>query len=123
MKEFICNVVFTYSDEVSDSLRRIVESAFMDARDEVVELLNPNYEKWNKEFDEEYGKRDDYDIPEYNNFIRNKQEEIINQFESNRKGLVHLYIGAENDIAGWFYYRNKKIFMEMELTNLREIES
>ena len=41
-------------------------------------------DKWNEEFDALYGKRDNYDIPEYNEFMRKRGQEVANMMTNEK---------------------------------------
>lgn len=111
-----CNIIFTCSDDVPELVKKITATEFMVARNKAIDLLNPNYKKWNDEFEKEYGKFDNYNIPKYNNFIRNKMDEILKDFNETNRKRVKLYANSECDIAGWFNYNDENIFIDIKLT-------
>lgn len=112
--KFLFTVKFVYDDkafgEAIEShvfLKNMIESEYMRLRNIACDELNPHYEEWNTEFG-----FDKYSIPEddelkdwggteYCNFIRSKQEPIlqaINKKHSN--GLVELCCDEICDICG-----------------------
>ena len=90
------NTVFHYSKKITnDRIKSLATKEYVELRNEVVNLLNPMYEKWNAEFGDDMS-----DISKYNNFIRDKQEEVIRQSGVNdRSVFVRLVSDEECDIV------------------------
>lgn len=108
MSKFNFKAVFTYSEDIPEIEKRIFEQAFVATRNNAIELLNPNYEKWNDEYNKvekvkENGQYKDADNPIYNSFIRRKQQEILDKFNATNKSFVKLYSDENCDIYGRFY--------------------
>ena len=107
-------VKFVYDDKAFDEaleshvfLKEYIESEYVRLRNIACDELNPHYEEWNKEFDfDAYTIPDDDELKEYGgtkycNFIRSKQEPILQ--EINKKyshGSVELYCDEICDIGG-----------------------
>lgn len=84
---------FIFNKKVSGCVRNIIVAEFVRKRNEVCELLNPNYEKWNAEFNAldipnmENDPLEDYGGTEYCKFIRQKQTEVINAYEESNNRM------------------------------------
>ena len=111
---------FGYSyDRISKLMKNFVENEFLEARDEVIKILNPMYEKWNAEYDKDVTGEDDM---EYNAFIQNKHNEIFDAFNRKRNRLVKLWSDEYADICGRFNYFGKVITMHVEMRLINEKE-
>lgn len=110
--KYTFTVKFLYDDkkfqEAMEShiiLDKLITSEFMRLRNIACDKLNPHYEEWNAEFG-------DHDVPEddelknwggteYCNFIRSKQEPILQEVNKKyAKGLIELYCDEICDIGG-----------------------
>lgn len=91
MKKYY-KAVFQYYDTngndvtgyIPSRMAEFLEKEFMNYRSILVDLLNPQYEKWNKEFDKLYPGVDGYSN-EYASFLSEKSKkiyEIVNDMSS-----------------------------------------
>ena len=97
---YIAKILFS-NRELSGWKINVLEREFIERRGIAVELLNPMYEKWNKEFDKLYPGKNGYS-DEYSNFIRTKQRDAIDIANTKSIGMnrVRLYIDEIGDIFG-----------------------
>ena len=105
MKEYLATVVFSEETPRNITWRRIMAGEYFKLYNEAVDLINPNYELWNAQYDELYPDEKPGDNPEnyarYNKFISEKHQRIFD--EVNKHGMiVELYSGEEASIAGRF---------------------
>ena len=115
-----CNVFFHYSDEdLPDHVKDFTKNEFLRAREKAIELLNPHYEEWNAAYDKEVSGEDD---EEYNAYIRNKQNAILDEFNRTWMGPVKLFSNEEADIAGRFQIYGKEYTMYMTIKLINEKE-
>lgn len=110
--KFIFTIKFLYDNkkfqEAMEShtiLAELIKSEFVRLRNIACDELNQHYEEWNAEFG-------DHDVPEddelknwggteYCNFIRSKQEPILQEVNrKHSKGIVELYSDEICDIGG-----------------------
>lgn len=79
----------------------VLAREFVRRREIAVDILNPMYEKWNKEFDVLYPGKDGYS-DEYCNFLRSKQKDAIDManWKSIGGNRVQLCLDKECDIFG-----------------------
>ena len=79
----------------------VLTQEFIKRRKIAVDILNPMYEKWNKEFNDLYPGKDGYS-DEYSDFIRSKQKDAINIANAKSIGMnyVKLYLDERNVIFG-----------------------
>lgn len=118
--QLYCTINYTYSEDVSENMKALVENLFMSLRGEAVDLLNPHYEEWNNEYDKDVIGEDDM---EYNGFIRDKQIEILNQLNKKYWFLpVKLSSDEYADIIGVFGYKGKDVTMHMSINLINEKE-
>lgn len=123
--ELKCTVHFHYSDEsVPEAIKELLEKLFMFQREEVIELLNPNYERWNKMFDEAYPGLDG-ESEEYVKFICEKQREILYPYNK-KHSLSPLKMDSSEeeagDIVGKFRHNGKEVTMYFTIKLLNEEE-
>jgi hypothetical protein len=117
MAELLCEVNFHYSNEdIPELHKRVIEKYFMNGRGAIVELLNPHYDEWN----EAYGEVVDQD--DYNNYIRNKQQEVIDKYNRLYGNAMKFYSNEECDIAAKFVYGKQEVTMYMTIKLLNEEE-
>lgn len=117
MAELLCEVQFHYSNEDIPKLhKRVIEKYFMNGRSAIVEMLNPHYDEWN----EAYGEVVDQD--DYNEYIRNKQQEVIDKYNRLFGNAMKFYSNEEADIAARFMYGKKEVTMYMTIKLLNEEE-
>ena len=97
---YIAKILFT-NKTLSDWERKLLTQEFVDRREIAVDIFNPMYEKWNKEFYELYPNKNGYS-KEYSNFIRSKQKDGINIANSKTIGTncVQLHLDEDGDIFG-----------------------
>lgn len=118
--KLFCNVFFHYSDEdLPDYVKDFTKNEFLRARGEAIELLNPHYEEWNAAYDKEVSGEDD---EEYNTYIRNKQNTILDEFNRTWMGPVKLFSNEEAGIAGRFQIYGKEYTMYMTIKLINEKE-
>lgn len=79
----------------------ILAQEFIERHKIAVGILNPMYEKWNKEFNDLYPGKDGYSY-EYLNFINSKQKDAIDiaNAKSIRMNRVKLCLDDMGDIFG-----------------------
>lgn len=120
-KNLYCTVHFTYDGEVPEYQKEYLEKLFMALRNEVVNLLNPNYEKWNSEYEKEVNGVDDM---EYNGYIREKQRSVLKGFNKKYEAMRDvMYLDSDEyaDIIGVIpMYNNTIMHMSMKILNLEE---
>lgn len=99
------NKKFQEAMESHTILEELIKSEFVRLRNIACDELNQHYEEWNTEFG-------DHDVPEddelknwggtkYCNFIRSKQEPILQEVnKKHSKGIVELYSDEICDIGG-----------------------
>ena len=102
MKNYVAIVVFSEETPRNETWRRIMAGEYLKLYNEAVDLINPNYELWNAQYDELYPEKDTGNNPEdydhYNKFIAEKHQAIFD--EVNKHGMiVELYSGEEASIA------------------------
>lgn len=103
--------IFIYNKEgIPKDIKRFVEKQYNEARNKAVELLNPNFEKWNEEYGPVNG-----DIDRYNKFIQEKEQAILDEFNRTWMGPVKLYADEEADIVGKFKVYNDTVTMRVLL--------
>lgn len=114
-----CSVHFEYDKEVPVLMQKLYQDLFMIERNMAIEELNPNYEIWNKEFDESGLDRD-----QYNGFMRDKQREILMAFNERHypytQGRLVLDSDDECDIFGYIPKYDAKMHMSIKLINEKE---
>ena len=119
--KLLCTVEFTYDQEVPEYQKKYLEQLFMVLRNEVVDLINPNYEKWNAEYDKDVTGADDMD---YNGFIQEKHREVMKEFNKKYKAINHvMYMDSDEyaDIVGVIpLYNYAVMHMSMRLINEKE---
>lgn len=112
--KFTFTIYFNFDDKAFEKaleshvfLKNIIQNEYVRLRNIACDELNPHYEEWNKEFD-----LDNYSIPEddelkewggteYCNFIRSKQEVILQEVnKKHAKGIVELCSDEICDIGG-----------------------
>lgn len=119
MKQTYYRAKFNFEDDTLireiPMLKHIIEDDYVEGRSLACDQLNPNYEKWNKEFKElkiVVDKNDplyDFGGTKYCEFIRNKQQPIIDKINSMAMGCVRLYSTEECDLGGIVVFGNKEI--------------
>lgn len=97
---YIAKIIFS-NKKLSGWEINLLEREFIKRREIAVDILNPMYEKWNKEFDKIYPGKDGYS-KEYSCFIRSKQKDAIDVANSKSIGMnrVKLYLSDMCDIFG-----------------------
>ena len=118
--QLYCTVHYTYSEEVSETMKALIEKIFMILRSEAVDLLNPHYEEWNNEYDKEVTGEDDM---EYNGFIQKKQIEILDKVNK-KYWFLPLKLSSDEyaDIIGVFEDKGKNVIMHMSIKLINENE-
>ena len=98
--KYIAQIVFS-NKKLSGWKINVLEREFIERREIAVDILNPMYKKWNKEFDDLYPGKDGYS-DEYSNFIRSKQKDAIDiaNAKSIRMNRVKLDLDEIGDIFG-----------------------
>lgn len=110
--KFTFTIYFNFDDKDFEKaleshvfLKNIIQNEYVRLRNIACDALNPHYEEWNAEFG-------DHDIPEddelrdwggteYCNFIRSKQEVILQEVNKKySKGIVELCSDEICDIGG-----------------------
>ena len=107
IKEF--TPVFTFSNKhIPDFYKQLFIGSFVEARNEAIKELNPNYEKWNAEYDDAHKHEEGHDYEydkEYNAFIRAKQKDILDNYNKTHSHVVKLDSDEWCDIFGkWNFY-------------------
>lgn len=109
---FTFTVKFVYDDKAfgeamksNTILEEYIKSEFVRLRNIACDELNPHYEEWNTEFGDHDVPEDDelkeYGGTEYCNFIRSKQEPILQAINKKHShGLVELCSDEICDICG-----------------------
>ena len=97
---YIAKILFT-NKTLSDVKIGILKRASVERRETAVNILNPMYEKWNKEFNELYPNKNGCSN-EYLNFIRSKQMDAINTANAKTVGKNHVQLRLDEvgDIFG-----------------------
>ena len=97
---YTAKILFT-NETLSDWKMKVLTQEFVDRREIAIDIFNPMYEKWNKEFSELYPNKNGYS-KEYSNFIRFKQKDGIDTANSKTIGTnrVWLCLDEECDIIG-----------------------
>ena len=97
---YIAKILFS-NKKLSGWKINILEREFIERREIAVDILNPMYEKWNKEFNELYPGKNGYS-DEYSNFIRSKQKDAIDIANTKAIGMnrVRLCLDENCDIFG-----------------------
>lgn len=97
---YIAKIIFS-NKKLSGWKINVLEREFIKRRGVAVEILNPMYEKWNKEFDELYPGKNGYS-DEYSNFIKSKQKGAIDIANIKSIGMnrVRLCLDEIGDIFG-----------------------
>lgn len=97
---YIAKILFT-NKTLSGWKTEVLTQEFVNRRKIAVDILNPMYEKWNKEFNELYPNKNGYS-KEYSNFIRSKQKDGIDTANSKTIGTnrVQLRLDKDGDIFG-----------------------
>ena len=106
---FDAEVEFIYSDKVPKWKKGELEAAFMLARRYAIELINPNFVRWNAEYGQKINGIDDM---AYKAYIQNKENEVLRTFNYMWGGPVELFADEYADIAGRFIlktFRGDKI--------------
>jgi len=108
----LCSIKFTYSESgLSEATKRFMEACFLEARNDAIKLLNSRYEEWN----DEYGD-DMTDYAGYLRFIQNKQNQVLDIFNSGQKACpVKLRSDVDSDIYGEFKLHGQTITMHAGL--------
>lgn len=98
--EYMAKIIFS-NNNLSGWKINLLEREFIKRREIAVDILNPMYEKWNKEFDELYPGKDGYSS-DYSRFIKSKQKDAIDTANSKVIGmnLVKLCLNDMGDIFG-----------------------
>ena len=110
--KFTFTIYFNFDDKAFEKtleshvfLKNIIQNEYVRLRNIACNELNPHYEEWNAEF----GDRDipeddelkDWGGTEYCNFIRHKQEAILQEVnKKHAKGIVELCSDEICDIGG-----------------------
>ena len=99
------NKEFQKAMESHTILEELIKSEFVRLRNIACDELNPHYEEWNAEFGDHEVPEDDelknWGGTEYCNFIRSKQEPILQAVnKKHSKGIVELYSDEICDIGG-----------------------
>ena len=97
-----CTVSYSFSKEVDEKTQKRMQEEFMKLRSIAIELLNPQYERWNKEYDKLGLTQPSEDETEYNKFIRGKQREVLKLVnDAYCNGMItYLDSGEDADICG-----------------------
>lgn len=98
--KYIAKIIFSNSN-LSGWKINLLEKEFIERREIAINILNPMFEKWNKEFDELYPGKTGYSS-EYSSFINSKQKDAIDiaNTKSIGRNLVKLYLSDIGDIFG-----------------------
>lgn len=102
MSKLYCTVNYSFSKEVDEKTQKRMQEEFMKLRWIAIELLNPQYEHWNKEYDELGLTPASEDQTEYNKFIQGKQREVL-RIVNNALGnnmITRLDSDEDADICG-----------------------
>lgn len=102
MQKLYCKLKFTYNMEISELEKKIYEKEFMVLREDLINYLNPNYEKWNEEYDKLFGKESAKVNEEaYNLFIQKKHRDVIKTFNKTHKStFIEMDSDEDADIIG-----------------------
>lgn len=98
--KYIAKIIFSNSNLLGWKIN-LLEKEFIERREIAINILNPMYEKWNKEFAELYPGKNGYSS-EYSRFINSKQNDAIDiaNTKSIGRNLVKLYLSDIGDIFG-----------------------
>lgn len=115
-------VVFNYETEDNmlhiPSLKNVIESEYVKLRNIACDRLNDCYEKWNNEFDGPAIEADDELAycggTAYCNYIRSKQQPILDEVNEHHSRLVKLYSTKECDIGGIIVMTGTKFFITLK---------
>ena len=77
MSTLYCTVSYSFSKEVDEKTKKRMQEEYMELRSIAVDLLNPQLERWNKEYDKLGLTPPSEDETEYNKFIQSKQREVL----------------------------------------------
>lgn len=123
--QLYCTVNFTYSEPMTPLFRKVFEKQFMRLRDEAIDLVNPCYEQWNKEYDKEVKGEDDL---EYNSYIASKHREMfkpLNEKHKNDIAPLRMRLDSDDenaDIIGVINWAGRDIIMHMTIKIINEKE-
>lgn len=97
---YIAKILFT-NKTLSEWKMEELKQEFVERREIAVNIFNPMYERWNKEFNELYPNKNG-DSKEYSNFIRSKQKDGIDIANAKTIGMnrVQLRLDKVGDIFG-----------------------
>ena len=101
MTELRCTLNYVFSKEVDDRTKIRMQEEYLSLRDIAIDLLNPQLEHWNEEYDELYP--DETDIANYYKWLSEKQREVLKYVnDAYCKGkITYLSSDPENaDIVG-----------------------
>ena len=98
--KYIAQIVFS-NKKLSGLKSKVLAREFIERREIAIDILNPMYEKWNKEFFDLYPGKDGYSY-EYSDFIRSKQKDAIDIANAKFIGMnrVKLCLDEMGDIFG-----------------------
>lgn len=108
-KEMYYVVQFHYDNPLFElfmdsNLKNKIEAEYSRLRSIACERINPNYERWNSEFDGPEPDADDeladFGGAAYCEFIRSKQDKILNKINLKEATFVKLRSTKECDIGG-----------------------
>ena len=79
--------------------RKVAKREIINCWNIYADRTNGLIEKWNDEFDALYGKRENYDIPEYNEFMRKRGQEVADEMTKDNvsKYLTKFTIGEDQN--------------------------
>lgn len=110
MRQLIAKIVFKGENAVrlSQDVKNYLMNEFVDRRQIFVDMVNPMYEKWNKEFDAIYPGKDGYSV-EYMRFIYNKHRKPLQIANDINIGLNEVKLCSDFDDNGDIYGYVEKI--------------
>ena len=87
-------------------LKKQVEALYMAMYNALVDMVNPMFETWNKEFNRTHPDKDGYST-EYELFIKQKMMEIVDEYNRNHtvpgKEATCMSFGVDDE-AWWYAY-------------------
>lgn len=98
-----------------------LNSIFVYLREQLIEKLNPMYDRWNKEYDKLYPEKDNHneeDFKYYTKWIINKQQPYVDEINNKFGNVAKLFLNEEEsgDIEMKVQFDNVTIIVFAELT-------
>lgn len=92
--KLLVDTYFTYSENVNDDFKPLLERAYFIMRNKACDLLNPRYEKWNHD----YG--DVKNLDDYNKYIDDMSNNVLDDLNRKNKISPVKIRSEEGDLIG-----------------------